>query len=107
MPSEDSGPSDRGRGRASPILFAVIATLMATDLTIEFLRGVPLVLQSFEVVIFLAALAGIAFHWWQMNAAQERSHQLDRELAAARAEGRRWSEDAGRGKREARPVPQG
>jgi hypothetical protein len=47
MPSDDPVPSDRGRGRASPILFAVIATLMATDLTIEFLRGVPLVLQSF------------------------------------------------------------
>jgi DNA-binding CsgD family transcriptional regulator len=107
MPSDDPVPSDRGRGRASPILFAVIATLMATDLTIEFLRGVPLVLQSFEVVIFLAALAGIAFHWWQMNAARDRSHQLDRELAAARAEVTRWTEDARRWNREARPVLQG
>jgi DNA-binding CsgD family transcriptional regulator len=53
---------------------------MATDLTIEFVRGVPLALQSFEVVIFLAALAGIAFHWWQMNAAVERSDRLHREL---------------------------
>jgi DNA-binding CsgD family transcriptional regulator len=80
---------------------------MATDLTIEFLRGVPLVLQSFEVVIFLAALAGIAFHWWHMNAARDRSDQLDRELAEARAEVTRWTEDARRWNREARPVLQG
>ena len=107
MSSDEPVPSDRGRGRASTILFAVIATLMATDLTIEFLRGVPLVLQSFEVVIFLAALAGIAFHWWQMNAAVERSDRLHRELAEARAEVTRWTEDAQQWNREARPVLQG
>jgi len=107
MSSDDSAPADRGRGRTSPILFAVIATLMATDLIIEFVRGVPLALQSFEVVIFLAALAGIAFHWWQMNAARDRSEQLDRALAEARAEVRRWTEDARRWNREAGPVLQG
>src|SRR6185436_700944 len=107
MSSDDRVPSDRGRGRASPILFAVIATLMATDLTIEFVRVVPLALQSFEVVIFLAALAGIAFDWWQMNAAVERSDRLHRELAEARAEVTRWTEDAQQWNREARPVLQG
>jgi DNA-binding CsgD family transcriptional regulator len=59
------------------------------------------------VVIFLAALAGIGFHWWQMNAARDRSDQLDRELAAARAEVTRWTEDARRWNREAGPVLQG
>lgn len=89
------------------MLFALIAALMATDLTIEFRRGVPLALQSFEVVIFLSALAGFAFHWWQMAAARDRSRQLDRELAQARAEATRWADDARRWNREAQHVLQG
>jgi DNA-binding CsgD family transcriptional regulator/uncharacterized integral membrane protein len=100
-------PTNRDRGRVSPILFAVIAALMATDVTIEFFRGVPLVLQSFEVVIFLSALAGIVFHSRQMTAERDRSEQLDRELAEARAEVTRWAEDARRWNREAQPVLQG
>lgn len=97
----------RDRGRTAPILFAVIAALMATDVTIEFFRGVPLALQSFEVLIFLSALAGIVFHWRQMTAERDRSDQLDRELADARAEVTRWAEDARRWNREAQPVLQG
>ena len=97
----------RDRGRTAPVLFAVIAALMATDVTIEFFRGVPLALQSFEVVIFLSALAGIVFHWRQMTAERDRSNQLDRELADARAEVTRWAEDARRWNREAQPVLQG
>src|SRR5213593_86931 len=49
----------------SLLLFVMIAALVATDLTIEFRRGVPLALQSFELGIFVSALAGIAYHWWQ------------------------------------------
>ena len=94
-------------GLASIVLFALIALLMATDLTIEFRRGVPLALQSFELVIFASALAGFAFHWWQMVAARRRSRQLDRELAEALAEAARWSEDARRWNREAQAVLQG
>ncbi len=97
----------RDRGRTAPILFAVIAALMAIDVTIEFFRGVPLALQSFEVVIFLSALTGIVFHWRQMTAERDRSDQLDRELAQARAEATRWAEDARRWNREAQPVLQG
>ena len=100
------GPDIAG-GRTSIGLFALIASLMATDLTIEFRRGVPLALQSFEVVIFVFALAGIGLHWWQMTAARRRSARLDRELAEARAEVRRWSEDARRWNREAQDVLQG
>jgi len=96
-----------GGGRASILLFALIALLMATDLTIEYRRGVPLALQSFELVIFASALAGFAFHWWQMTAARNRSERLDRELAAARAEVTRWAEDAKRWNREAHHFLQG
>ena len=96
-----------GGGRASTSLFALIALLMATDLGIEYNRGVSIALQSFELVIFVAALAGIAFHWWLMAEARRRSSRLDVELAQAQAEARRSSEDATRWNREAHAVLQG
>jgi DNA-binding CsgD family transcriptional regulator len=105
--ASDQETTHRDRGPTAPIVFAVIAALMATDVTIEFFRGVPLALQSFEVVIFLSALVGIVFHWRQMTAERDRSDQLDRELTAARAEVTRWAEDARRWNREAQPVLQG
>src|SRR5690348_3038029 len=91
----------------SIVLFALIAALMATDLTIEFRRGVPLALQSFETLIFVSALAGIAFHWREMAIARRESTRLDRELAEARAEATRWSEDARRWNREAEGALRG
>jgi len=94
-------------GRTSIVLFALIATLMATDLTIEYRRGVPMALQSFETLIFVSALAGIAFHWREMAAAHRESRRLDRELAEARAEVDRWSEDARRWNREAESALRG
>lgn len=103
---EVSAPEIAG-GRTSIVLFTLIAALMATDLTIEFRLGEPIGLQSFELGIFVFALAGIGLHWWQMTAARRRSAQLDRELAEARAEARRWSEDARRWNREAQEVLQG
>jgi DNA-binding CsgD family transcriptional regulator len=108
----ESADADReapqlGGGRTSMILFGIIALLMATDLTIEYLDGVSLYLQSFELLIFLSALFGIGFHWWQMASARRRSHELNRELAAARAEVGRWSADARRWNREAQQVLQG
>jgi DNA-binding CsgD family transcriptional regulator len=92
---------------ASILLFALIAVLMATDLTIEFRSGTPLALQTFELLIFVSALAGFAFHWWKMVAARRHSEDLDRELAEARAEVRRWAEDAKRWNTEAQDVLQG
>ncbi len=90
----DLDPPQIGGGRTSMVLFALIALLMATDLTIEYRRGVPMALQSFELLIFVSALGGIAFHWWQMAAARRRSDRLDLELAEALADARRWSQDA-------------
>ena len=88
----------------SIVLFTVIATLMATDLTIEYYRGVPMALQTFELLIFASALAGIGFHWWKRVDERRRSRHLDRELAAARAEAHRWSEDARRWNQEAQDA---
>jgi DNA-binding CsgD family transcriptional regulator len=96
-----------GSPRTSLILFGLIALLMAIDVTIEYRRGVSLGLESFELVIFASALGGIAFHWWQMTRAQQRSERLDVELAQAQAEARRWSEDARRWNREAQEVLEG
>jgi len=100
----DNDAPQIGGGRMSIALFALIAGLMATDLTIEYRRGVPLALQSFEVVIFVSALAGFAFHWWQMAAARRRSEDLGRVLAVAREEAKRSNDYARRWNREAQEV---
>jgi DNA-binding CsgD family transcriptional regulator len=100
-------PANSEQDRTSVILFALIATLMATDLTIEYRRGVSMALQTFEFLIFLSSLAGIAFHWWKRVAERRRSRSLDVALAAARAEARRSSEDAARWSREAQNALQG
>ena len=67
----------------SLVLFVVIAALMSIDLTIEFRRGEPIALQTFELLIFTSALAGIAFHWWQMRSERRRSIALPKYVAAA------------------------
>jgi len=100
-------PAESGDGRTSVVLFTLIAALMATDLAIEFYRGVSIALQTFELLIFVSALAGIAFHWWKRVDERRRSGYLDRELAAARAEAHRWSEDARRWNQEAQQVLEG
>ncbi|HEV3063390.1 MAG TPA: hypothetical protein VGY48_34425 [Vicinamibacterales bacterium] len=91
----------------SIILFIVIALLMAIDLTIEFVRGEPLALQTFELLIFTSALAGIAINWRRMMSERQRAQHLDRELLAAQDEARRWSEDAKRWNSEAQTLLQG
>jgi DNA-binding CsgD family transcriptional regulator len=101
---DDTTVAERGGGAGSFALFALIAALMATDVTIEFRSGVAVALQTFEIVIFSLALAGIGFHWWQMAAARRRSRHLDEELARVKAEAHQWSEDARRWKLEARQV---
>jgi DNA-binding CsgD family transcriptional regulator len=90
----DTEPLQIAGGRTSIAVFALIALLMAADLTIDYRRGVPLLPQTFELLIFVSALGGIALHWWQMSAARRHSARLDRELAETRAEARRWSLDA-------------
>ena len=107
MADTELEPAQLGGGRMSIALFALIAVLMATDLTIEFRMSEPLGLQGFELCIFILALAGFAFHWRQMVTARRRSQRLNQELAAARAEVTRWSADAKRWNQEAQDVLQG
>jgi DNA-binding CsgD family transcriptional regulator len=107
FPGDTDATPRSGGGRTSVVLFTLIAALMATDLVIEFYRGVSIALQTFELLIFVSALAGIAFHWWKRVDERRRSGHLDRELTAARAEAHRWSEDARRWNQEAQNVIEG
>ena len=95
---------DMGAGRTSVILFVVIAVLMTVDLVIDVRKGEAIFTNFFELGIFGAALAGMAFHWWQMTAARRQSARLDLELAQARAEALRSNEEARRWNAEAQPA---
>jgi DNA-binding CsgD family transcriptional regulator len=108
IPQDDPLNDPRPVGRWLPVLlFGLIAVLMATDVAIDFRRGGATAVESFEALIFASALAGIAFYWRQRVAERRRSQHLDLELAAARAEMRRWAADAQRWNQEAQEVLQG
>ena len=51
----------------------LFAALMVVDVAIEFCRGVPMGLQTFELLIFPSALVGISFHWRMMIGERRRS----------------------------------
>ena len=98
---------DTSAERMPAILFVVIAVLMTVDLVIDVRKGEAILTNFFELGIFAAALAGMAFHWWQMTAARRQSAKLDLELAQARAEALRSNEDVRRWNAEAQPVLDG
>ena len=75
-------------------MFALIAILMAMDTVIDYRETGSLAAQSFELVVFGAALAGIAIHGWQLASERSRSEQLGRELTQTRADAQRWSQEA-------------
>jgi DNA-binding CsgD family transcriptional regulator len=88
------------RPATSIAMFAFIALLMGIDTIIDYRQNGSFFAQTFELLVFLFALAGIAVHGWQLASARSRSERLDRELAETRVEAQRWS-------REARDVLQG
>jgi len=96
-----------GGGLMSVILFVIIALLMGIDLMIDSQRGEVVLTNWFELGIFGSALAGIAFHWWQMTVARRRSARLDQELAEARAAILQSREDQRRWNAEAQPALDG
>jgi DNA-binding CsgD family transcriptional regulator len=81
-------------------VFAFIAALMAADVVIDYRQGGSLASQTFEILVFLSALAGLAVHGWQLASARSLSERLGRELSETRLEAQRWS-------RETREVLQG
>ena len=79
---------------ASIAMFALIAVLMAVDTVVDYRQSGSFVAQTFEMLVFVAALTGIAIHAWQLASARSRSERLDRELTETRAEAQRWSREA-------------
>ncbi len=75
-------------------MFALIAVLMAIDTLIDYRQNGSLAAQTFEILVFIAALAGLAVHAWQLASARTRTERLDRELTETRAEAQRWSREA-------------
>jgi DNA-binding CsgD family transcriptional regulator len=82
------------RPRTSIGIFAFIALLMAVDAVIDYRQSGSFFAQTFEMLVFVSALAGIAVHGWQLASARSRSERLDRELAETRADAQRWSREA-------------
>jgi DNA-binding CsgD family transcriptional regulator len=75
-------------------MFSLIAVLMAVDTFLDYRQSGSFVAQTFEMLVFIAALFGIAIHAWQLASARSRSERLDRELIETRAEAQRWSREA-------------
>jgi DNA-binding CsgD family transcriptional regulator len=82
------------RPGTSIAMFAFIAVLMGVDAVIDYRQSGSFVAQTFEMLVFVSALAGIAIHGWQLASARSRTERLDRELVATRAEAQRWSREA-------------
>jgi DNA-binding CsgD family transcriptional regulator len=82
------------RPSASIAMFAFIAFLMAVDTIIDYRQNGSFVAQTFEMLVFVLALAGIAIHGWQLATARSQSERLGRELTQTRAEAQRWSREA-------------
>lgn len=75
-------------------MFALIAVLMAIDTVIDYRQSGSFIAQTFEMLVFLAALGGIGIHAWQLASARSRSERLNRELTETRADAQRWSREA-------------
>ena len=75
-------------------MFAFIAVLMGVDTIIDYRTSGSFAAQTFEILVFILALAGIAVHGWQLASARSKSERLDRELAETRADAQRWSREA-------------
>ena len=75
-------------------MFALIAVLMAVDTVIDYRQTHSIAAQTFEMLVFAAALAGIAIHGWQLASVRSQSERLGRELTETRADAQRWSREA-------------
>lgn len=83
----------RGVGVAA-LLFAAIFVLIGIDIASDYRAGTELLHVATELAVMAAALVGAVALWWMLRAAQRRAEALTVDLAAAREEARRFSEDA-------------
>ena len=75
-------------------MFALIAVLMAVDTVFDYRQSGSFYAQTFEMLVFAAALGGIGIHAWQLASARSRSEALGRELTETRADAQRFSREA-------------
>src|SRR3954469_7134850 len=75
-------------------MFALIAVLMGIDTVIDYRQNGSIAAQTFEIVVFLMALAAIGIEAWQLSSARSKSERLGRELIQSRADAQRWSREA-------------
>lgn len=75
-------------------LFLIIAVLIGVDVVGDYHSGTRVLHLAVELFVMALALAGVAVLWRLMRAAQARAEFLSADLEAARAEARRFSEEA-------------
>src|SRR4051812_35744347 len=78
----------------SIVMFALIAVLMAIDTVIDYRHSGSIASQTFEILVFAAALAAIGIEAWQLASARSHTERLDRELTQTRADAQRFSREA-------------
>jgi DNA-binding NarL/FixJ family response regulator len=75
-------------------MFALIAVLMAVDTVIDYRQNGSIAAQTFEILVFAAALAAIGIEAWQLSSERSHSERLGRELSQTRADAQRFSREA-------------
>lgn len=78
----------------SAALFVVIAVLIGVDVVGDYRSGTRTLHLAVELVVMVLAVTGVLVLWRMMQAAQQRAEVLTADLEAARAEARRFSEEA-------------
>jgi DNA-binding CsgD family transcriptional regulator len=76
------------------VLFLVIAILIGVDVAGDYRSGTRVLHLAIELFVMALALAGVAVLWRLMQAARHRAEFLKADLDAARAEAKRFSDEA-------------
>lgn len=106
--NESHAPSDgwRSGSRFAVVFFALTAVAMAADVVAD-MGGQPAPHVILEILILIAAIAGMAYFWrlWRMDRA--RAQQLSTQVVALRGETQRWRAQADHWRSEAREALDG
>ncbi len=88
--------TDVGRRIAVPsaVVFLLIAVLIGFDVASDYRSGTKAAHIVVELIVMALAVAGVLVLWRLMRSAQDRAASLHADLEAARAEARRFSEEA-------------
>ncbi len=92
----EADPTDVGSPVALPVsaLFVLIAVLIGFDVSSDYRAGTNASHLVVELLVMVLAVAGVIVLWRLMRVAQHRAASLHADLEVARAEARRFSEEA-------------